>query len=862
MLKFLKSNAHWQLNRNPFAHLIAPTTTMDNLVAQLHAISNSYYPQVAPVDTQQTEFCLNSIALSIPKTPTQIALKKQFGEQWQGYLALKRHFNNKLMLFPANTTIRIEKIAQLVTKCTAFCLDASQREEIVQKAADVCLLTDLEIRNLPHVLNLYKINLYCALYQNSTKGNVNTHATAFTSASAPPTMCANKQYAFAGYRNDKTHCTVDCFGNSATTYANTPTNAEQRLFVYANGQNVFDTFTHSAFLSNSSHFCASGATLKVAMRHFVHNNCEYRKITLTNCGKRRTFQLQYVVYDASNTNKLHSQADNAIVLSTSSGVAMCVVAKTNHMVDYTQNSLCVKVKLEQGQSASVDICTVLADNCENALAQAQQLNNFGATNCPYVTDKPHPAVSQKDIALSPTMHGQARYPLPTIGGQKLNFSYQLGDNDLATFVDNSGNSATLIKGFVFGTKGESIFAVGTLTKQLNTGKFVLDGDKLVYTANEKSHLSVHHTPQTKVYNICHLKSTRTLFYYPLHEKSQVIKLKNGFWINQKDRQFELTFNTPIESYTTNALNCNSMRLRHKLDNDLSCGTCLAVTLAPSTNVTATLHTNTTTPRDTPLIKESLISTYLNYSNDKNLFALCQRLSAPTPFALAAMCYTNPAYVKGVLQTTTPHTAYCFTDKTGKLLKKECPLAYALGAVYYQMLVGDLCSYAVNLTRETLLNSTFQGKDACVQMLALKKASQMESPFKVQYLVKLAEFKKTVAQSPMLSQYAQAIGALPMTNPSKQRLKDLCNSLGVPQCWYYVSQLENLYGLSISPKRISVTPRAKQGLEQLTLHICGKRIDTTFLPATTQSMTLNGTRCFLPFCPQTLKHPTNNLVVYY
>ena len=76
------------------------------------------------------------------------------------------------------------------------------------------------------------------------------------------------------------------------------------------------------------------------------------------------------------------------------------------------------------------------------------------------------------------------------------------------------------------------------------------------------------------------------------------------------------------------------------------------------------------------------------------------------------------------------------------------------------------------------------------------------------------------------------------------------------------ELEAELGVPIVNKRISVTPRAKQGLEQLTLHICGKRIDTTFLPATTQSMTLNGTRCFLPFCPQTLKHPTNNLVVYY
>ncbi len=863
MLKFLRSNAHWQLNQNPFAHLIAPTTTMDTLICQLAGISNSYYPELAPIDTQQTEFCLNKIALSSPKNPTQVALKKLYNEHWQTYVSLKNHFANRFLLFPGNSVIRIEKIAQLIAKCTAFCLNQWETEEILQKATDLCMLNDLEARNLPYVIKLYKTNLYCALYQNSAKNNdVNAHAVAYTQTlQRQPNPTPTQQYAYARYQLGDICALVDCFGNSAINYCNTPLNVEQRLFVYANGQNAFDTFVQSEFFANTANFASQSNSLKVQMRYFLRDNVEVRKISITNFGKKRHFQLQFALFPTSNVNTITSQAENQILLSTASGATICLVAKCKHNVCYQQNSLTINLPLNSGETTNVDICTIVAKNCADALNICQKLNCFGNTLCPYLPDSPHNQVVQLDIPLNLTMRGQAKYPLPPLQSRQLNFTYQMGDNDLATFVDNQGNSATLHKGFVFGTEGEKVFSVGVRAKQLNVGAFSFDGDKLVYNT-PKSTLTIWHSPQTKVYSICHLKPTRTLIYFPLSQKSQIVKRKNGFWINQKERQLQITFDTPIESFTTNALACNTMRLRHKLDNHLLCGTCLAVTLAPTLNAQATLQVKTATPRDTPLIKESLISTYLNYANDKNIFALSQRLTPPTPLVLSAICYTNCRFVKEFLQRSTPHTDHYHTDKNGNMLCGEYPLSYALATVYYQTLVGDISTYCLNLARETLLNSSYNGTDSCIHALALKKASQLESPFKLQYLVKFDQIKKQITANPTLYQYAQAIGALPIVNPSKQRLKDLCNTFHLPQSWYYVSQLENLYGLCLSPGKISITPKAKKGLEQFVLSICGKRIDTTFLPSTTQSMMLNGVKCFLPFCPQNLKNGENQLVVYY
>ena len=104
----------------------------------------------------------------------------------------------------------------------------------------------------------------------------------------------------------------------------------------------------------------------------------------------------------------------------------------------------------------------------------------------------------------------------------------------------------------------------------------------------------------------------------------------------------------------------------------------------------------------------------------------------------------------------------------------------------------------------------------------------------------------------------------MTNPSKQRLRDLCRKYNIPQAWYYVSQVENLYGMNYSLGRLSFCPSvaADNILEQLAVTVDGKHINTTFARSSVQSMTLNGVTHFQPFCPSALPNTDNTLIVTY
>ena len=185
-------------------------------------------------------------------------------------------------------------------------------------------------------------------------------------------------------------------------------------------------------------------------------------------------------------------------------------------------------------------------------------------------------------------------------------------------------------------------------------------------------------------------------------------------------------------------------------------------------------------------------------------------------------------------------------------------------MYYLNLVGELPEEMIKTVNGILLSDDFSDKELCVKALALKRAATIKGFDRVRCLIEYNNLKKQICAQPKLYAYAQAIGAVPLANPSKQRLKDLCNQHDVGKSWYYVSQLENLYGLNISAGKLHIAPKvtAENVLEQFALNIAGKRIDTTFAKASVQSMTLNGTQCFQPFYPSSLKNTENELIVRY
>lgn len=872
---FLHKNIQWSLHKNVFESLCGIPSTEEQLTAQMHRLADSYFPQRKRVETLNTEFCLNEIALFTPKTQVEKCAKQYFEEYWQSFLRLKQNFQKSYMVFPANDTMtRIEAIAQLVARCTQFAVDKTVLEDICNRANAIFDLDERERDNLPRVLELYRINFYCAVCKGIFDGNnadVTRLAKMTDNNPLKGDFVKNDYLRHCYYGNGMLTVNVDCLSNSAAKLQR-PTAIDVKPYFYCNGKNVFDTFCYSKFGTVTACFLSDGSWLKTEMQYFLQDSCEVRRYRLQNNGKNnKKIVADFLLRHFNVADKAtYFSAEGALCLAVEGEEEFyCALAlvKDNCIVPCTfeEGRLSQQFSVRQGGTLQFDAVTVYCKDMPSLQEKLHNLNAYGATRCPYLVDKKTENVVNFKTPINPSSHGYVKRMPPVKEATTLNFTYQFGNNDVATFLDNDGNATTLLQGFVFGVGGEKIYGVqrGTMTL-LNGGKFSLQGDRVVW--NGKQGVCTLFHDEEKHYCVQYTSAQKTLFYFPFEEKCRV-QFDNGvFTVCGTQRSFTVTCLDKVESFSTNALECNTERLRYKLSNEMQCGSCLAVCFATSMQARVKISSVSATPTPCPLVRESLVSTYLNYMNGKNVFCLSNRLKRADSLTLASICFTNPKFVKKYVLENVGKENY-FYDACGKVKMFTDKLALPLAIVYYANLVRDEDFPSQQLRKyanSVLFKQTFYGRDLCVKALALKKATHLSGFDKVACLIEYNNVKKIISNDSKLYGYAQAIGAVPLTHPSKQRLKDLCNGYNIPKSWYYVSQLENLYGLSLVEGTLNFSPKVTQEnvLEQLALNIDGKRIDTTFTKANVQSMTLNGTQYFLPFKPQMLKNADNTLVVKY
>lgn len=872
MTNFLYKNFIWNFKKTNGSLLTAATTEKQYL-RQLYKLAERYYPERKQVDVVSVEFYLNEIALLTSKNEAVKLAKNYFEGYWTDYLRLRSVLNKVYLTFPSDSAkTRLEAIAELIAKCSQFAVDSKTLDKMIATACDVVQLDEKEARYLPKVVELYKITYYC----NATTAahrNKAFAARALAKLLSPPLLkqsfAENKRYCQAPYGGEGALISVvDCLGNSATRFDDILTKVSTQIFLYANGRNVFDTFVSSRFGNNVCEFSSRDGSLEVTMRYFVSNNCEIRKITVKNLSKNRRKFVAETVTKRNETDARYIHIGDALCIASENErlyVAGVVVVDNKVASCYGENSQNYEFSLSSNEGITFDVVTIYAHDAPSVAKELDNLHYFGATECPYFADESAKNVRYADIELNLTSRGfNLKKPRKVIS-ERLNYTYQLGDCDAATFVDNGGNSATLIKGFVFGVGGESVYSArGGIVDKINEGDFHIDVDALRYDKSKSSCVISH--GDGKSYEVTHKSPCKTLFLFPFERKSTVTFADNAFNITDGERDYVVSCNGKVDSYTTNALECNEDRLRYKLSGDLKTGTCLAVCFATSNVARITIKSQSKTPTSEPIVRESLVSTYLNYINDKNVFCLCNYVKRPDALTVAAICYTNPRFVKQYLlnRFKTQQTSYYY-DASGRRRAYEDKTTFPLAYAYYRNLVGDdLPKSFIDAVNGVIFGEEFTGKDLCVKALTLKKLAQLGTEDKVRYLVEYNTLKKQISNDSKLYAYAQAIGALPMINPSKARLKDLCNKYSIEKCWYYVSQLENLYGLKIFAGKLQVSPfvTTENVLEQLALNIDGKRIDTTFAKATVKSMTLNGMQCFQPFLASSLKNAENELVVRY
>ena len=861
---FIAENVRWNVTKNPFGHLWATTTTQEGLYSQLKMLGERYYHERAKVGIAQTEFCLNSIALQKPTTPYQKQVLQHFDGFWQRYLRLKNIFQRDVT-FPANGSTRIEQITQLIAKCTAFCIDNEQLKDILHDCKYLVELCDREVEYLPLVVDLCKINYYCAIAkQVFCKNPLAEIAFAKLFCNNTIQQLANTQnYAQTHYKCANLLAMCDVLSNSALQFDGENVDISHKMLFYKCGRNIFDTFCQHQFFTNCAQFASDFNRGKITQNYFLQDGCEVRKNTILHTGKSKCkFVVDLLV--ECNGNML-AQTQGALCFATSKHYVALAVVVNNSLAKckVLGNIVTLEFTLEPNEQITFDVVTIVDESYEKVTNKLATLGYFGATRCSQLCG---PAIQvQYTTPLALTASSNCFRSLQPQQSKRLNFTHQLGSDDVATFVDGMGNATTLLKGFVFGMGGEKVYAVysGRFC-QINCGKFLLDG-KLTYQ-KQKSKCVVEHGEGKRVAT-CHATPQKTVFYLPFERKSTVTFTNNTFFVTDGLRKYNIRCCGQVESYTTSAMEFSPYRLRYKFSGNLTEGNCLAICFAPDFQCSIAICSQDVTPPITPLVQESLVSTYLNYVNGKEVFCLNNFLKRPHPLALASVVYTNPQFVRMYLQNLWQSMQQpMYYDQSGKLQKYNSTWLFPLACIYYATLnkhqdfpTKEIKSYL----NTQLLSAKCSGTDLVLQALCLKKASQIDGFDKVKCLVKFASLQTEIANSNKLSDYAQIVGVLPLQNATKEHLKNLCSHWEIPKNWYYVSQLENLYGLHLVGTSLRVCPTAQQEqLEEFALNFDGKRIYTSFTKGSVQCMTLNGTQYHQPFDPYSLKVTENTLVVSY
>lgn len=862
---FLRANVKWQFNKQPFIGLIYPSATPSELRKTLDALAEKYYPQAQVVDVLQTEFALNRVALSRADTDERRLAKSRFGGKWLTFCRLKRVFG-RAGTFPANGDgVRIMQIARAIAKCTQFCISGAQARELLDYAEQAFDLTEREQRHLLHALELCSLQHYAAAYFAGEGGSCIARAICPTLLGAP---LPNDSYRQAAYRTPKIAACVNCLGNAVVQVGDV-TLPDKAVLIYAEGKNVFDTFCSSRLGEKTASFFSETRTTRLAMQLFVSGNRVVRRYVLTNKSARnRTFTVD-VPFECAQQDYFELQ--NAGCACRKNIYTAVAFVANNQILPLSRNatSLGAQVFVKKGEQAHFDVVTAYSPTIAEIADCLTQLQRYGATRCPHATDRPHPDVMQGEPLTLTPQSNQKRYELARPNGTR--YTRRLGDCNVATLADDIGNTATLLRGFPF--TSEYVFSVknGQMTP-LNVGKLTANEQSICYE-NGTSRCVITHANGAKIVSISSNAPTRHLFLLTLARKSKIGFDGCTFTVDDGLRSYTVRCSEPPQSITTNGLECNPCRLRYKLSGNMQAQNCLAFCLPKTTDFTLQIAPADTVPQPTPLLKESLLSTCLGYVNEKTTFSCRNRLTRPEPLSVAALCYTNPRFVYKYLTESYHNGTFREYYYSNSILQKaENPLLLALCGVYYMRLrhsAGTSESEQPPLPEQMLadiqriLLTEFGGTDLCIKALALKRACGIAPFDNARCVTEYARIKKLIGGDSTLYAYAQAIGAVPLVNPCKQRLKDLCNSYGVPKGWYYVSQLENLYGMNYRNGRLSFAPSCTaEQLEGLALELDGKRIDASFLKAATQSMTLNGVTHFLPFCPASLRQQTNTLVVRY
>lgn len=865
MLRYIIDNAKWCTNKQYFVHLLGTGMSTEELDNNLCELSARYRQCTSSdtIDVNSVRFALNDIAMWRAKQAWGYQLQSLMPTYWSMFVAVSGRLSG--VKFPSCNGTRLSAVVQLYVSATQNHNDPALWARYIDRASSMLQLTPRELAYISDVYLLYRCMYYCAVCRNIAQTQCMQYLDRLTNAMPlVGTMVDSNRYSTMSY-DRAIQSVVDCFGTSRVVLGANKIDSSMSIDISANSRNILDTFCSYLYGDNMALYKTNTNSISATMRYRVVGNCEIRTIDIVANSRSRQ---RYVL----NANCVVQQTKGCSVESLVINNCPCVCvsgAKQYYvayvMVDSRYNllpadgvvdngngvnlQLSYSATLDSRQSMHASIVSIYGDSLRDITSQLDRISTIGYCDmlpfcCQVAGGTQYDIVT--NIAPCSNMYQCAN----TTHHNKLhNYTYQFGDSGVSTLLDNLGNSITLLDGFAFGTEKIYYYNANKIVA-VNCGKFAIDANGFSYNHTIGAigvELSIAHR-HAKVYS-ANIASGGLLFVLPLEQYSQVVPIECGFEITSNSRHFVVRYTGKLDSFTTNSIECSSTRLRRHLSGNISAGDSLVMSFAGSAEVEI-VNCNKL-PIGRAVVGDSLLSTYLNYINNKNIYLTINKLRPVDPLILASMVYTNMNYVWQHLlnmeqQCTCDKGTSYYYDSSRQMVGVANSMTYPLALLYYVLVSGNssvLTPERISRLQYMLYDSSLEGKQLCLVALALKKLSKLNID-KVNVLIQYSNAKKVITNNKELYSYAQAIGAVPMVNASKQRLKSLVAKNNIPKCFYYVSQLENLYGIELVSNKLTIKPKVgATALEQLLLHVGNKHINTQFDSASSYSLHLNGTEYY-------------------
>ncbi|MEG1706206.1 MAG: hypothetical protein RR291_01765, partial [Clostridia bacterium] len=796
---YLLRNLKWTFKKDYYNYLGAENYSKAQIYKALSTLASEslIYDMNGVIDTDTIEFYLNSIKLSRPITRLEEYCISKTDNYLDMLFSVKRKLNGKNNFSAIKGKCRIETVVDFIVAHTHFALS---REDITSIKEDCFKMFGFSESEIAHFDTLYTL-ARCKFFTLTANKIMSQDADGeeyLAQLLRQNTMLetfwfsGNDRYSYIMERCGKLSSKVDCLSNSEVRL-NGSKFLDNSLQLYVDGAfgNVFDTFTEHKYADNLCIYRYVGKALTVNMKMFLVGNTEVRNYTFTN---NYNTKVKYTVsakcavcYDGKMADFELAELNNfACVKAGNSDArqvyALAVIENNETKIlknSFTNNEVCSQllsqfsIEIESKKDCSFSVVSLFLTDATRLIEEVGAISRVG-----YCTDRKVFYGLKKEIYAGRELkvRGESRLKVDrsalSLPYSKTDFVYQFGEGNLSAMLDKSGNLTTLLFGFLTQLLGgESVYILSKNALHLQNGKnYCLHDDGVCYDylcEDFCSKLQVNMLGEKSFELSCDCaQKCKVIFDLKFCDKYSVKIDRNVFSFSNNDRTFSVGIFGDIETFTCDKSEFTSDKPRISLQKNTTVGDGLTVVMQLNkgqNNVKFTLFTDMSAVEPKPLLSESLISTYLNYFNDKSVYCIKNKLVRLDALTLAGITYTNSAFVKEKIETLSTN-GYLFNKKTyfyneyGKLVPYTDAFTLSLSLLYYVILTGDrkfLTKFNLNYLMDKLINSEYSdGRDKCLQALCLRKLIQLDIN-RLTAIERYERLKTEIMQQPDNYRYAQA-----------------------------------------------------------------------------------------------------------